>query len=80
MGIRINKRVCVLGRLVSMEEEKVPDHMKKEKEIMNAQLLWTKVPKRAEIVCVGRGRCEYNQNAGALQRTREELLSRGIFL
>lgn len=39
-----------------------------------------KVPERAEMVCVGRGRCEYDQNAGALQRTREELLSRGIFL
>lgn len=36
MGIRINKRVCVLGRLISMEE-KVPDHIKKGKEIMNAQ-------------------------------------------
>lgn len=67
------------GRLISMEEE-VPDHIKKGKEIVNAQVLWTKVPERAEMVCAGRGRCEYDQNAGALQRTREELLSRGIFL
>lgn len=31
----------------------------------NAQVWWPWVAERAELVCVSRGRCEHQQNAGA---------------
>lgn len=50
--LRINKRILVLGRLISMEGKV----SKQGKEVTNAQVLWTWVTERA--VCVRRERCE----------------------